>query len=166
MEEFNFETIIALLIIVFFIFLFLYWRFGKETVWKKSYWVRKSIFTPTEYKFYNSLNAYLGKNWLHSEYSVFTKIRMIDIFYPDKTWNGKENKKYVYKILSKHIDFIITDKKWAPKLLIELDDKYHNGRDYYRSDELKNDISKYTWLPLVRFTASNYYNFTKIENYL
>jgi len=161
-----FNVTIAILFIGFLVVYFLLWRYSKENIWKDSYYLKKSIFTDTELKFYNWLNAFLINHNLNNEYLLFSKIRMADIFYSPSTWNSGDNKKYIYKILAKHIDFIITDKKWAPVLLLELDDKFHSWRKYYRSDELKNDISKYTGIPLLRFTASNYYKFDSVLHYL
>ncbi len=166
MLKIDYNVLFAVFVIVVLIVLFISWRFSKEKVWKKSYGIKKSIFTPTEFKFYTALNAFFGKHWLHSEYLVFSKIRLIDIFYADKKWNGAENRKMVFKILAKHIDFIITDKNWRPVLLIELDDPYHKWRNYYRSDELKNDICKHTWMPFERFNVTNYYNFDRLHNHL
>lgn len=166
MNYFNKEIIYIIIFIILLVYIIKKFRFWKEYIWWKSYWIRRSIFTNTEFKFYNSLNAFLWKNNLFIDYRVFSKIRLIDIFYANKKWNGKENKNMVYKILAKHIDFIITDKKWSPVLLIELDDKYHSWRKYYKSDNLKDDLCKYTWMPLLRFNASNYYNFDELFDYL
>jgi len=160
------NAVFLLVLIIVIWFLFYTFRYQKDTIGKKSYWIKKSVFTPTEFKFYQALLWYMSQKWLHSEYTVFTKIRMIDIFYPSKKFNWKENQKMVFKILAKHIDFIITDKKGAPVLLIELDDKYHSWRKSYKADNLKNDISEYTGLKLLRFTASNYYDLKSLSEYL
>lgn len=93
-------------------------------------------------------------------------MRIIDVIYPAKQFNGQDNKKYLYKILSKHFDFIITNKVWRPILIIELDDRYHKGRKYYKADELKNEICKNVWIPLIRYMASNNYSFANLDEYL
>lgn len=166
MDITNINIIYIIIFIILLYFLIKKLKYKKEFIKSNSYWIRDSIFTKTEFKFYNWLNAYFWKMNFYGEYLIFSKIRLIDIFYANKKWNGNDNQKMVYKILAKHIDFIITDKKWYPVLLIELDDKYHNWRKYYKADNLKNDICKYTGMPLVRFEAANYYNFDKILDYL
>jgi hypothetical protein len=162
MWNLNFDVIFFIFFLLLLIIIYIKTNFSKEKIWKKSYWLRESIFTQTELFFYNSLNAFFYKNNLNQEKLIFTKIRMIDIFYPSKYFNWVDNKQYLNKILAKHIDFIITDKKWKPLILIELDDIYHKWNKYYKSDQLKNDITKYTWIPLIRYKASNYYNFSEI----
>jgi len=166
MIDINMEALYTVIVIVVLILIFLQFRWGKENVSNESYGIKKSVFTKTEFKFYQGLLWYFWSNNLFSEYTIFSKMRLIDIFYANKSFNWKENKRMVYKILAKHIDFIITDKSWAPVLLIELDDKYHSWRDYYRADELKNDICKYTWMPLIRFQASNYYDYSEILKHI
>jgi len=55
-----------------------------------------------------------------------SKIRLIDIV---NLKNAKYNEYIsIYnKLVWKHIDFVIIDKYWNIKLLIELDDKYHKN---------------------------------------
>jgi len=162
----DYYLVLVLVISLFFLIFLHKWWSLKELIGKKSYCIRKSIFSVTEYKFYFDLNEYFIKKSFHSDYFIFTKIRMIDIFYPTKDLSWNDNKNYLYIILSKHIDFIITDKKGSPILLIEFDDKYHKSSKYYKSDKLKDDISKFTWIPLLRFNASNFYNYEILLNYL
>lgn len=157
---------ILCLFILFLLFLWNLRPYSKEKVYKSSYWVKSSIFTKTEYKFYWALNKFFIMNNYHEDYTIFSKVWLIDIFYAKKSLLGKVDKKDIYRIMAKHIDFVVTDKTGRPILLIELDDPYHKWRTYYKSDELKNDISRVTGLPLVRFNASNSYSFWSVREIL
>lgn len=64
------------------------------------------------------------------------------------------------KLAMKHIYFIITDYNWNIKLLIELDDRYHNNKKARENDKFKNYLMIYLKIPLMR------YNLKSIREYL
>jgi len=68
---------------------------------------------------------------------LFPKMRIADIV---ETTNGKGYRRQLYKILPKHVDFLITDHSFRPLFAIELNGSSHNRSDRAESDSLKQAI--------------------------
>ena len=84
MIEINKEVLFTLAVIIFIFVIYIKYRWWKEGVSRKSYWIKKSVFTKTEFKFYQWLVWFFASNWLFSDYTIFSKMRLIDIFYANK----------------------------------------------------------------------------------
>ena len=119
------------------------------------------VFTNTELKFFNELSKIIN----NYDYYLFTKIRLIDLV-KLKNADYWEYMSIFNKLSKKHIDFIIVDKYWKVKVLIELDDKYHRKYKAVKNDEFKNELASYLNIPLIRFNAWKYYNFDKLVTIL
>lgn len=111
---------------------------------------RDYIFSFQERKFYNLLRELIGE-----EYQIFSKVRMADIVALEN--EPKDRARYVNLILSRHIDFVLSDAKRDQALLgIELDDSSHTRYDSKENDAFKNTVFKQVGLPLLRFDVSKY----------
>lgn len=86
------------------------------------YLLTQSIFSPKEKLFYQALKPIADELGL----LVFTKMRIADLLYIPK--NTKDYIKWFNYIKAKHIDFILVNAEMQVKLLIEVDDKSHNGQ--------------------------------------
>jgi len=119
------------------------------------------VFTSTELKFFHELNKIID----NEEYFLFTKIRLVDLVKIKKA----EYTKYMTmfnKLSKKHIDFIIVDKFGNIKLLIELDDKYHNNYKAKINDKFKNELCEYLDIPLIRYYAWKEYDMSRTMKFL
>ncbi|BCB97355.1 hypothetical protein JZK55_22770 [Dissulfurispira thermophila] len=119
---------------------------------KKSYLLSKA-----EKSFYHVLQTCLNDTHI-----VFPKVRLGDVFY---VTNKEKQRFYMYKILPKHVDFLICDKQsLRPLAAIELDDSSHRGKE--RDDDFKNNVFLSAGLPLYRIKASYNYNPVQIQETL
>ncbi len=77
------------------------------------------------------------KNQIPTEYYIFPKMRIADIVYPlhGKGYYGRRN-----EVLPKHIDFLICNKNFEPKVAIELNGKSHQRQDRIERDERVRQI--------------------------
>ena len=93
------------------------------------------FFTYHELELYKLLNTLL-KSQYWEKYDIFPKVRLADIFEPTN-W-----KKWISKIWSKHIDFLIVDcqNHADPVLAIELNWESHNSYVQAKSDDFKNKL--------------------------
>lgn len=91
---------------------------------------------------------------LDNRFRIYCKVRLIDLFYFNKrSFSAKQ------KIIQKHIDYIIcSNSTYEPLVWIELDDKTHEKASRKKSDEFKDKLFKYWWLPLLRIKTSELYN--------
>ena len=71
-------------------------------------------------------------------YVICPKVRLFDIIEPKK--GHEKNKTLMYKIQSKHVDFVICDKNLHIKAIIELDDSSHDKADRKERDTFVNLI--------------------------
>lgn len=115
---------------------------------------KSSILTQTEQHFYNTL-----QKCLPDDHIILSKVRLADIFYIS---TSQKYKFHLYKILPKHIDFLICDKQnFTPLFAIELDDLSH--LDKKETDNFKDNVFLSAKLPLLRIKASYNYNPEKIK---
>ena len=119
------------------------------------------LFTNTELTFFRALNKIID----NENYFLFTKVRLVDLVNIRKAEYGK----YITifnKVSKKHIDFIVVDKYGKIKVLIELDDKYHNSNKAKINDKFKNELMEYLKIPLLRYNVWKYYNLDRVRDLL
>jgi very-short-patch-repair endonuclease len=67
------------------------------------------------------------------------------------------------KVRQKHADFVLCScDKISPVLVIELDDKSHDGEQQRRRDEDKNRVLEAAGIPLLRYRAKAAYSSKEI----
>lgn len=98
------------------------------------YLLTQSVFSPKEKLFYQTLKPIADELGL----IVFAKMRIADLLYVPR--NNKEYIKWFNYIKAKHIDFILVSPEMKVKLLIEVDDKSHNGKKRQQRDEFVDKI--------------------------
>ena len=74
-----------------------------------------------------------GKN-----YMICPKVRLLDIIEPIR--GQKKYKTLIYKIQSKHVDFVVCDENVHIKAIIELDDGSHDREDRKERDQFVDEI--------------------------
>ena len=79
------------------------------------------IFTRNEWQNYKTLRDVAAVKG----YIICPKVRLLDIVKPKS--GEKKYKTLLYKIQSKHVDFVICDQNMNIKAIIELDDKSHDS---------------------------------------
>ena len=135
----------------------------KKTTFSKNiilpYKKRQYFFSKAERSFYEVLLQALKDN----NYTVFSKVRLLDLFYLPKNTNKPQT--HINKIQSKHIDFVICDSQSLKTLLaIELDDSSHLNLNRMERDEFINDIFKQAQFPLLRIPAKASYSVQELKN--
>jgi len=94
-----------------------------------------------------------------NDYLLFSKVRMIDLFYLPK---GTGNSRYYHfknKIQSKHVDFLLCNKENVkPLLAIELDDSSHNAEERIFRDTLEDTVFKQAQLPILHIRVASSYD--------
>lgn len=71
-------------------------------------------------------------------YTVFTKVRLLDLLEPVK--GNPKYKTYFYKVQSKHVDFVLCDEKLVARYIIELDDSSHDRSDRKERDNFVDEV--------------------------
>ena len=72
-------------------------------------------------------------------YTVFTKVRLLDLVEPKK--GTQKYKTYFYKIQAKHIDFVLCDNvKLVAQVLIEIDDSSHDTPERMERDKFVDEV--------------------------
>ncbi len=105
----------------------------------------ESLFVNTsEAAFFHSLLRALP-----SGYHLHSKVRMEDIVRVKPSIKGEARWHLRGRVKSRHVDYLITDKKGRPQLVIELDGSSHN-KAAHNADRLKNGIFEAVGLPLIR----------------
>lgn len=104
-----------------------------ETDLTKGYQAR-SIFSRNEWQSYKKLRDIAEVKG----YIICPKVRLLDIIEPKR---GEEKyKTRLYKIQSKHVDFVICDQYMTVKAIIELDDNSHDRSDRHERDEFVDKV--------------------------
>ncbi len=83
---------------------------------------------------------------LPQTYYVFPNIRIADVV---DVVNGQGFYKRRYKVLPRHVDFVVCDQDFKPIVVIELNGGYHNRLDQQGKDKEKKAIFEEAQLPLV-----------------
>lgn len=142
--------------VIFFavVMIFLFYFYSKKGKYK--YTKRKALFSPAEINFKNALSKIITNPHL----VIYGKVRIADIITPsiNRTFNRKMWWKAFTKISSKHVDYVICDKRnYLVLCAIELDDQSHNTRKAKQRDFFVNQAYKSAGVELVRVKASNRY---------
>lgn len=98
------------------------------------YKLTQRIFSPKEGYFYRDVRPIADKLGL----LVFTKMRLADLLEVPK--GQQDYMKWFNRIKAKHIDFILVDRDYHIRLLVEVDDPTHNRPDRQARDEEVDEI--------------------------
>lgn len=74
------------------------------------------------------------------ELTVFAKVRLLDLVEPVK--GSSHYKAALYRVQSKHVDFVFTDKSLVARYVIELDDRSHDTPDRIKRDLFVDTVLK------------------------
>jgi hypothetical protein len=127
---------------------------------KLPYKKKDYFFSIAEKNFFNLLKPISQE----LNYEIFSKVRLEDLF-----WLPKMDKSlrmhYRGKIRSRHIDFVLCDKKnnYKPVLGIQLNDSSHKFKKVKEVDDFKNKVFKDSDLPLISFWVQKNYNNERIK---
>lgn len=80
-------------------------------------------------------------------------LRILDLAEPIK--NNQKYKTYLYKIQSKHVDFVICDPKLVARCIIELDDNSHNTPERKQRDEFVDNVLSSVGYQILHVRAIN-----------
>ncbi|CAA6807437.1 MAG: Topoisomerase [uncultured Sulfurovum sp.] len=121
---------------------------------------KRFLLTKAETKFYHYLiQAIDEKNHI-----IFPKVRIADIVKPKKGLSKKQYNQNFWRTSSKHIDFLLVDKKtFLPVVCIELNDSSHNRADRKKRDVLVEKVMKSTEIPIVWVQAKRNYQVDEIK---
>ncbi len=90
-------------------------------------------------------------------------VRIADLIRVEK--GSANGRKWLNKILSKHIDFVLCDpRSLEPVVCIELDDDSHNRPDRIERDKFVNDAFDAADLPLLRIPVESSYNAREVRD--
>jgi len=123
------------------------------------YYLKKSLFTPTEYVFFQELQK---QN--NNQYVIHSKVRLEDIVGVGKGV-GKRFREMRNHIKSRHVDFVVVGNQGEVIAVIELDDKSHNFEKAKTGDEIKNQIFAFNKVNFHRVRVGEDYS-ERIENIL
>ncbi|QEG21352.1 DUF2726 domain-containing protein [Mariniblastus fucicola] len=122
------------------------------------YFKRPSLVTKNELRFYKSLHKAVL-----DDFEIFAMVRIADLIRVEKGSNN--GRKWLNKILSKHIDFVLCDPGSLEAVVcIELDDASHNRPDRIERDKFVNDAFDAADLPLLRIPVEPSYNAREVRN--
>jgi hypothetical protein len=112
-----------------------------------------SIFTPAERYFLNTLDQATPDHL-----RVFGKVRIADVLRVT-TSNRKRFWRYFTQISSKHLDYVLVDRKnMRIVCAIELDDRSHDRKDRRGRDAFVDEACATAGLPLIRVPAARHYD--------
>lgn len=111
------------------------------------------LFTPAERHFLTTLDQATPDHL-----RVFGKVRIADVLCVT-TSNRKRFWRYFTQISSKHLDYVLVDRKSMRIVCaIELDDRTHARRDRRGRDAFVNEACATAGLPLIRVPAARHYD--------
>lgn len=115
-------------------------------------YVRSLLLTKNEWRFYKNIKPIADKYSLH----IIAKVRLNDLISVKKGLTGSKYYKALNKIISKHIDFVITrPENLAVLCAIELDDKSHENAARQQRDCFIDTLCEKVGLPLIRTTGAD-----------
>ena len=121
------------------------------------YLARSQLVTKSELKFYKSLSKAV-----QDDFQIFAMVRIADLLRVEK--NNKHRRKWLNKILAKHIDFVLCDPgSLKPLVCIELDDVSHQRPERIERDKFVNRAFKSAQLPLLRIPTQPEYKAREIR---
>ena len=122
------------------------------------YFKRPSLVTKSELRFHKSLHKAVL-----DDFEIFAMVRIADLIRVEK--GSANGRKWLNKILSKHIDFVLCDpRSLEPVVCIELDDDSHNRPDRIERDKFVNDAFDAADLPLLRIPVESSYNAREVRD--
>ena len=122
------------------------------------YYKRPSLVTKAELRFYKSLHKAVL-----DDFEIFAMVRIADLIRVEK--GSPNGRKWLNKILAKHIDFVLCDPgSLEPIVCIELDDATHNRPDRIERDIFVNDAFEAADLPLLRIPVESQYNAREVRD--
>lgn len=117
------------------------------------------LLTPTEADFYPTLEYIAEKHG----FLLFIKVRLADIARTARADDYNTYMKYFGKVKAKHVDFVLCDRNFFPRVVVELDDKSHENRRNHENDLLKDAVLESIGIAVVRVPVANSYNRRAIE---
>ena len=121
------------------------------------YLARGQLVTKSELKFYKSLSKAV-----QDDFQIFAMVRIADLLRVEK--NNKHRRKWLNKILAKHIDFVLCDPgTLKPLVCIELDDISHQRPERIERVKFVNQAFKSAQLPLLRIPTQPEYRSREIR---
>ena len=121
------------------------------------YLARGQLVTKSELKFYKSLSKAV-----QDDFQIFAMVRIADLLRVEK--GNKHRRKWLNKILAKHIDFVLCDPgSLKPIVCLELDDVSHQRPDRIERDKFVNLAFKSAQLPLLRIPTQIEYKSREIR---
>lgn len=121
---------------------------------RSAYFLRKSLFTPSERSFLVVLQS-LNLPGVTLAY----KVRLADVFGIVKGFDSSVRMRALGRISARHVDFLLLQElDGMPLLGIELDESSHGDPKRVTPDTLVNDVFGSAQLPLVRIPARLSYN--------
>jgi len=100
----------------------------------KNKYQKRYLLTKNEYQEFKKLKQFASTKGL----IVCPKVRLLDLIEPRR--GDPKHKTLLYKIQSKHVDFVICDQNLYVKAILELDDNSHNQADRQDRDNFVNLI--------------------------
>ncbi len=122
------------------------------------YYKRPSLATKSELRFFKALRKAVLDDW-----EIFAMVRIADLIRVEK--GNAQGRKWLNKILAKHIDFVLCDpNSLEPVLAIEVDDASHQRPDRIERDAFVNDAMDAAGLPLLRVPVESTYNAKEVKD--
>lgn len=121
------------------------------------YTTRPALVTKAELRFYKSLQKAVQDDW-----EIFAMVRVADLIRVEK--NAPKRRKWLNKILAKHVDFVLCDPgTLEPQMAIELDDRSHERPDRIERDIFMNEAFESAGLPLLRVPVEKSYRSREVR---
>ncbi len=115
------------------------------------YEARGKLVTKSELRFYKSLYKAV-----QDDFEIFAMVRIADLLRVEK--GAANRRKWLNKILAKHIDFVLCDPgSLRPIICIELDDRSHERPDRIERDAFVDHAFESAELPLLRIKVQKTY---------
>ena len=141
--------VLLFLLITAIIFLIIKAVYGKKK--QASYFVKDSLLTKTEIKYYNLLCSILGDRFL-----VLPQINLASVI-DKKGGNNFRNE------LFRNADFGVFDYNYRPIFLVEINDNTHFRKDRRERDKKVNEICEKAGLPILTLWVKDGINPAIIE---
>ncbi|QSV15467.1 DUF2726 domain-containing protein [Photobacterium ganghwense] len=122
----------------------------------------KRLLTPAERSFYGVLST-----CLKDDYLIFCKVRIADVIKPVSGLNRSEWQRAFNKISSKHLDFVICDKKDLSILCaVELNDSSHEKATRAKRDAFVSKSLESAGVSFTEFSAKKSYSISDVSERL
>lgn len=108
---------------------------------------KRWILSNNEKEAYRKLKVLCDKTGL----LLMTKVRLLDLVEPIP--GIKRYKTYLYKVQSKHVDFVICDEQMIVRCIIELDDSTHLQPERIARDKFVDEVLHSVGYPIIHTWA-------------